>query len=285
MAPQCQLVKRSDAGSQNVGSGSSLNVVMVIGIAVACAIVVGGAIWLAVHIWRQRQARKREDRRSSAFVTVRGVVREAPETAPTPRGPQMRQGTGFSRSNLTASVVMPDKTVLPKDATREEIIEYYTAEGSLPRPFAPFAPPPHPGGNARPESTGSFLSVLSGSFRNSAYSSNRASTASSFSVFDEGSKRKVRQLFNPTLPDELVISLGERVTLVQSYDDGWCIVGRDSVFKPGEVDLGAVPAWVFVKPVKGLKAERPIRTTSLGVTVTLDAPGGPREDVISWSNF
>lgn len=183
---------------------------------------------------------------------------------------------------------MPEKAVLRKDATREEIIEYYSAEGGLPRPFAPFAltPPKSPGaGSNRPSSTGSFLSVMSGSFRNSGYSSRRASTASTMSVFDEGHKRKVRQLFNPTLPDELVINLGERVTVVQSYDDGWCIVGRDSVFKPGDAELGAVPAWVFVKPVKGLKAERPIRTTSLGVTVTLDAPGLPREDVISWSNF
>ena len=94
-------------------------------------------------------------------------------------------------------------------------------------------------------------------------------------------------MFDPVLPDELVVSLGESLTLVQQHDDGWSIVGRDSVFNPGEVELGAVPAWVFLKPVKGLRAERPMRVSSLGVTVNLDAPPafGPRDNVMSWSNF
>ena len=75
------------------------------------------------------------------------------------------------------------------------------------------------------------------------------------------------------------------VVVVNSFDYGWCIVGRDSVFKTGEVELGAVPAWCFMKPVQGLRAERPMRTTSLGVTITLDAPTGPRDNIMSWSNF
>lgn len=63
-------------------------------------------------------------------------------------------------------------------------------------------------------------------------------------------------------------------------------MGRDSIFKPGEVELGAVPAWCFVKPVKGLRAERPLRTASLGVTVNLEDSNSPmRDNVISWSNF
>ena len=99
--------------------------------------------------------------------------------------------------------------------------------------------------------------------------------------------RKVRQLFSPVLPDELVLSLGEKVTLVKAFDDGWCIVGRDSTLKVGDVEVGAVPAWCFVKPVKGLKASRPVRTTSLGVTVQIDAGPGfsSRDEVLSWSNF
>lgn len=67
---------------------------------------------------------------------------------------------------------------------------------------------------------------------------------------------------------------------------GWCIVGRDSPFNKGEVELGACPAWCFVKPVKGLKAERPIRASSLGVTVQLDGPQyTSRDELVSWSNF
>ena len=73
--------------------------------------------------------------------------------------------------------------------------------------------------------------------------------------------------------------------VVNSFEDGWCIVGRDSVFKPGEVELGAIPAWCFMKPVQGLRAERPMRTASLGVTVTMEPDAGARNDVMSWSNF
>jgi hypothetical protein len=75
------------------------------------------------------------------------------------------------------------------------------------------------------------------------------------------------------------------LTVVNSFDDGWCVVGRDSVFKPGEVELGAIPAWCFMKPVQGLRAERPMRTSSLGVTITVESESGARDDVMSWSNF
>jgi len=137
----------------------------------------------------------------------------------------------------------------------------------------------------RPMSGASFLSAFTGNSRASVISSRRMSTASTASSAFEGHKRKVRQLFNPALPDELVLSLGERVTVVQSYDDGWCVIGRDSLIKPGDVEMGTCPAWCFIKPTKGLRAERPIRTSSLGVTVTLDGPGVPRDNIISWSNF
>jgi len=112
--------------------------------------------------------------------------------------------------------------------------------------------------------------------------------------------RKVRQIFDPVLPDELLTRVGEQLTLVQSFDDGWCVVGREnsslvhtakSLFKPtpvpeNNVELGVVPAWCFLKPVKGLRAERPVRSTSLGITVNLDAPScSSRNDLLSWSNF
>ena len=115
-----------------------------------------------------------------------------------------------------------------------------------------------------------------------------------------GTTRKVRQLFEPVLPDELLPSLGEQLTVVQSFDDGWCVVGRanstfihtaKSLFKPSSepdqnIELGVVPAWCFLKPVKGLRAERPIRSTSLGVTINMDGPANTsRNELVSWSNF
>ena len=124
-----------------------------------------------------------------------------------------------------------------------------------------------------------------------------SSAPSSASTSLTGQPRKIRQLFDPVLPDELTVRLHERVTLVQTFDDAWCVVGRvapaqaaqqTSLFRPAEaaVDMGVVPAWVFIKPVKGLRAERPIRSTSLGITVRIDAPGfSSRDECISWSNF
>ena len=115
-----------------------------------------------------------------------------------------------------------------------------------------------------------------------------------------GATRKVRQDFDPVLPDEILIKLGEQLTIVQSFDDGWCVVGREggslvqtakSLFKSApatelDVELGVVPAWCFLKPVKGLRAERPVRSTSLGITVNINAPGHTeRGELHSWSNF
>jgi hypothetical protein len=53
----------------------------------------------------------------------------------------------------------------------------------------------------------------------------------------------------------------------------------------GNVELGMPPLGVFLKPVKGLRAERPIRSSSLGVTVQMDELDPERNDMISWSNF
>ncbi|KAG9098250.1 hypothetical protein FS749_004274 [Ceratobasidium sp. UAMH 11750] len=100
------------------------------------------------------------------------------------------------------------------------------------------------------------------------------------------STRRVQTLFPPLLPDELVLSVGEKVTLLQTFDDEWCVVGRDRF---GEVEIGAVPAFVFTKAKSGATFARPMRNTSLGVKVEMSsAPGAvwsSREEVISWSNF
>ncbi|KIO21707.1 hypothetical protein M407DRAFT_123896 [Tulasnella calospora MUT 4182] len=103
--------------------------------------------------------------------------------------------------------------------------------------------------------------------------------------------------FQPLLPDELVLRPNETMTVVQTYDDGWCIVARMNL---GMLEVGAVPEWVF-----GLKegedetfgTMRPMRSTSLGVTVDLRviesdsslgrhfAAATPRDSLVSWSNF
>ena len=219
---------------------------------------------------------------------------------------------GFSRANMNSDVVMPEKTLARPGKTREEILEYHRQSGIMPNSFAPkpfsFAlgaasprtsflePPSNRSSNAR----SSFMSFSGDSQQN------RFSVMSSVSSVDvhstSGSTRKVRQLYEPVLPDEILINLGEQLTVVQSFDDGWCVVGREnssfvhtakSLFKTtpepeNNVELGVVPAWCFLKPVKGLRAERPVRSSSLGITVNLDAPGfgnSSRNDLASWSNF
>lgn len=248
--------------------------------------------------------------------------------------------SGFSRANLTVSIVMPDKQIIRPDASRDEIISFYSEQGNLPRPFAPFSFALNAGNSPSPSSSTtefqdkrvSTLSFSASAARlppsphshsraTSALSNMRDSITESFfggsdrhirlgsalsnttrlSVLSTGSslpsspvsgtgiqQRPVRQLFTPILPDEPVLALGERVSVLRSFDDGWCIIARPKPYAgdgSDEAELGAVPAWCFVKPMKGLHSERPVRSSSLGVTVQVDDSDRPRNDFISWSNF
>ncbi|KAI0833295.1 hypothetical protein BC628DRAFT_1414117 [Trametes gibbosa] len=293
MAPHASLPLAARDGSYPTDDDNNLSGIVIAGIVVAAVIGLGGAIWLTIRWFRQHSAEKRVQRRGSAFANFTGSEDEkgSPPSASLPV-----KGT-FSRALLTPGVVMPERAVLRPGASRDEILEHYSAAGTLPRPFAPFAPKPSMDLDAdaargdvtsagRPLSTASWVppGILAGS-RGSRMSV--MSTASSVSVSAGTTQKKVRQVFDPVLPDELVVSLGQSLTIVQEFDDGWCIVGRDSMFNPGEVELGAVPAWCFHKAVKGLRGERPMRISSLGVTINIDAPPtfGERENVMSWSNF
>ncbi|KAK7690921.1 hypothetical protein QCA50_006024 [Cerrena zonata] len=290
------LTARDFIPVQGSASTNKLTPITIVGVVIACLLGVGAALWVGIRWYRKRQSRSRGDKRASAFLNVRGVSKEGeePKDSNAP-GFGINPANQFSRSKLEGSgIVMP----LRPNATREEIMQHHAQEGTLPRPFAPFmgegdslAPPPPIGdsGGSRRSSVASFLS----SARNSFLSVNSrrfsvasvATTASSGAVITAGggTTRKIRQIFNPVLPDELVISVGERVTVINSFDDGWCIVGRDGF--GGVVEMGALPAWCFVKPSPGLRTDRPLRTSSLGVTVNMDAGSGSRQDVISWSNF
>ena len=132
------------------------------------------------------------------------------------------KGELFSREQMADGIVIPEKAILRPDASRDEIIEHYAAEGKMPRPFAPFMtgegglqPPPSPGElSDKRSSTASWISFSMPHMpRNSFLSahSNRTSVSSISASVDEGNKRRVRQVFTPVLPDELVISLGERL--------------------------------------------------------------------------
>ncbi|RXW24285.1 hypothetical protein EST38_g1580 [Candolleomyces aberdarensis] len=218
---------------------------------------------------------------------------------------------------------MPERTLPPRlgAGSREEILQYHRQSGNFPKPFTLRGPasPSSPSFLAPPDRLSGFsggnspvspnrdsrVSWVRHSFMSAASGLNRysvsSSVASSFGAEPTtGQARKVKQLFQPVLPDELLLTkVGEQLTVVQSFDDGWCVVGKEntsgfqqkkSLFKSAaeeesDVELGVVPAWVFLKPVKGLRAERPIRSTSLGITIQLDAPAASRDMTVSWSNF
>lgn len=196
---------------------------------------------------------------------------------------------------------MPQKVVTrPERALADQdILDFHRQSGTFPKPFSFALSAPAADGASR-------SSWVRYSTTSSISTSNRFSVISSSSSVDSsptaGTPRKVRQLFSPVLPDELLLTtLGERLTVVQAFDDGWVVVGRTqtgsvfaqptSLFKsaPTEADaveLGVVPAWCFLKPVKGLRAERPVRSTSLGITVQMDGPSfSSRDEILSWSNF
>ncbi|KAG8213373.1 hypothetical protein J3R82DRAFT_11865 [Butyriboletus roseoflavus] len=111
--------------------------------------------------------------------------------------------------------------------------------------------------------------------------------------------RPVRQLFVPALPDELaLVRYGEGLTVFRSFDDDWCLVTRDKtrsswvspppIWKTNNgdnVDIGLVPAWVFIKPLKGITVTRPFRNESINALHLGQnwAPAPTRDAVISWS--
>lgn len=60
---------------------------------------------------------------------------------------------------------------------------------------------------------------------------------------NDGSEVVVKQGFVRSLDDELVIVVGEKLTLVQAYDDGWSLcekVGPDGMMERGVVPLNCL---------------------------------------------
>lgn len=295
--PALHLLQRSN--SSDFSSFTLHNPIAIAGISIIALIFLGLSLWFGLRIYRQRAAAKRESKMGAAFLSVKGLVQDD-GSANLKHGALTRSRTltnGFSRQMINSTIVLPERAAINRAVPRE------SQSPAISRPFTrtsvSFSPYAVPRPTALDFATPRGISQYRNSF---ASNHNRFSVVSSTSSISttSGTTRKVRQKFEPVLPDELLLSLGERLTVVQSFDDGWCIVGRESstfvhtaksLFKsssePGEnIELGVIPAWCFLKPVKGLRAERPIRNTSLGVTVNMDGPGmSSRDELVSWSNF
>ncbi|KAF8625536.1 hypothetical protein AX15_005303 [Amanita polypyramis BW_CC] len=295
--PPAKVYPRSNSVSINI------NPIYIAGLTAVGATVVGLLFWFVLRILRKRAARKREENMGAAFLSVRGVVRDKNTAKKHSGGLYAIPNTTFSRSHVDSSIIIPEKALVRRiePANGEAFIQHSESvvRTFSPRPFSlatmVSSSSPEPlAGNETYQVGGSALSVENGRNRFSVLSNHSQGNTT-------GGKRKVQQLFNPVMPDELLISTpGEQLTLIQSYDDGWCLVGRDnsifgstakSLFKQNpmtenNIELGVVPAWCFIKPVKGLRVERPLRSSSLGISVQLQGPGfSSRDEVISWSNF
>ncbi|KAJ4476205.1 hypothetical protein J3R30DRAFT_414275 [Lentinula aciculospora] len=290
----------------STAENSSLSPIYIAGIALIGTIIMGTVAWLTVRQLRKRSRSKRENERGAAFLSVRGVVREGREKERPPKSTQYVKGT-FSRNQLTQSVVLPEKALVlpPTSAPAANIIEYHQQSGNFPRPSMVSQPfsfalnASTEGLLPQSDNRGSWISLMSASGSGRSRFSVISSTSSVDPLPTTGTVRKIRQVFIPVLPDELLVVLGEKLNVIQSFDDGWCVVGKKggntpvqtrSLFKQAEMDneveIGLVPAWCFLKPVVGLKGDRPIRSSSLGITVQMEGPAfSSRDEIVSWSNF
>lgn len=205
----------------------------------------------------------------------------------------------LSRQQTDGSVIIPDK-VLQRPSrcyTSIDVIDYRHQSGMFPKPFS-FALSATP---SRDQTR--FSANIESSFNASSNKSRFSGSSTNSCVGNNprtGTAHQVKRVFEAVLPDELLIRVGESLTLVQSFDDGWCLVGRENnlfiatpkcLFRPNTItgdgiELGVVPAWCFIRPTLGLHAERPIRNTSLGITIQLNSREvTPRDNVVSWSHL
>ncbi|KAF4579808.1 hypothetical protein EYR36_001627 [Pleurotus pulmonarius] len=282
----------------------------IVGLILAGLVLLTVVVAVAMHLVRKRNISKRESRIGAAFLDVKGLIVDETIT----KTCSEKEIPPFSRSYLTQSIILPSKAYTRTSPTSPQ--PYPSDLHAPPLPTAHHCGPFGFALDARGTRRGSRSSFFS---TNSVGSGFRFSMTSLFSSpennfnSNRGSTmppiptdtRKVHQPFNdPVLPDELQIPHpGERLTILHSYDDGWCAVGRKqlpgftgarkSVFggrdaKGGdmypELEVGVVPAWCFMKPVQGVRVQRPVRGSSLAMA---DAKqhDGDRDGVMSWSHF
>ena len=125
----------------------------------------------------------------------------------------------------------------------------------------------------------------------------------------ESRMKTVVRSFAPLLPDELVLRPGEELAVLQEFDDGWCVVAReglgsngaptppglpdpeDAIVPAGDsssttgsstssrrrvLEVGTCPSWVFDEAAStNGEFARPMRSTSLGITVSMRLPPVP----------
>ncbi|KAF8551389.1 hypothetical protein OG21DRAFT_290433 [Imleria badia] len=233
---------------------------------------------------------------------VRGIMR--PMMAET--NPSLTSIPPFSRNRITASIIMPEKSITrkpyPYGSSNKAVVSSELTPFLPSSTLSPHAPPrpraisildpAHP----RPSRSSSGFSSYT-QYRLSPLA--RLSSRLSLTNFASPSQaRPVHQPFEPTLSDELHVRCGEYLSVLRSFDDGWCVVARDTS-RPSRVspvsagmknngdnvDIGVVPGWVLAKPLDGVASRRTFRCTSLNALRFGPNPVYTREGVISWAHF
>ncbi|KAG9314921.1 hypothetical protein JVU11DRAFT_4029 [Chiua virens] len=271
-----------------------------------CIAVSLGLLWFL----RYRVNKRRAEAQGAPHFLVKGIIGPMAEVNPSAKS----SPPPFDRSALTASIIMPKKSIT-KPTSRS------LSDKAPVLPRFERSPPPSPvayqrsssipsSPTLRPHSTSLLnpacprLSRCSSTSGFSAYaqpppSPGYDSRPPSISSFSPSRPRRVHQIFEPTLPDELSVSRrGEYVTVLQSFDDGWCLIGRDAspssrisnisawiATNNDHVDVGLVPAWVFIKSHKGITFTPPIRNTSVNALHLGQSPAVTRDAIVTWSNF
>lgn len=303
------ILATRDDNSSSVGMSKGLYIA---GFTLVGLLVAGLSLWLLVRCYKKRMGEKRNDERGAAFLHVKGI-RKAGDIVPTARG---RIPNAFSRENMTASVVLPDRVLMrqaypaSQTSTPASFVQSQattTFDPPLQAPMSPLNPAHFRLSHVSTHSAHSPIAHPSfAQSRTSSFSAGSAASASPHA-------RPVRQLFDPVLSDELPLTrLGEYLAIFESFDDGWCLVIRDNsrprrssitsaiigfrgrnsnalnadTAEGTQQDIGLVPAWVFVKPMKGLTVERPMRVSSVdALKLGLGGAEPSRDTMISWSNF
>jgi hypothetical protein len=216
------------------------------------------------------------------------------------------KGPALSQTYIASTVVLPQRArVRP-----EGISKYNNASGRFSRPSGSTSN--HSSKSKKSSPSNGLDSIMSSPTQRSSYESTTDGNVAVLSAFpsppakqfsgpsafstkalmspQQPEGQRIHQIFTPILPDELRLTrLGECVAVIKYFDDGWCIVSRPKRRTPHHsnneppytakpdangVELGAVPAWCFVKQVGGLRSERPIRRSSLGIILGVEVRHG-----------
>lgn len=74
--PVIALFDRAGGSTSAAQDDRGISAMYIVGFAIAGVVVLGIILWLGIHLYRKRRERQRQDRMGTAFLSVRGLVKE-----------------------------------------------------------------------------------------------------------------------------------------------------------------------------------------------------------------